>query len=97
MDDLTLVKAVNLKTTLRKENESDLVRPLTFHQRTERILPDETNYMLKEMRELEKYCEDKKLEIKSIRKQNLCVLNFFLKYGFPATNIPPGWKSVRFG
>ena len=69
MDDLTLAKAVNLKTTLRKANESDLVRPLQFHQRTEHILPDETNDMLKEMRELEKYCEDHKMKINSKKQK----------------------------
>ena len=39
VDDLTLAEALYLKEQLKVDSEETLVKPLTYHSRTEHILP----------------------------------------------------------
>ena len=65
VDDLTLAKAINLTHSLRKAREEEIVRPVSFHLRTEQVLKEEYNEMKSEILELEKYCSEHKMQINS--------------------------------
>ena len=74
VDDLTMLKSIDLKSKLRKANESNLVRPLKFHERTEHFLPVENNKMQIEMDDLQHFCLRKKMQINS-KKTKVMIFN----------------------
>ena len=81
VDDLTLAKSINLEKNLKKSIESELVRPLNFHERTEHILPVVNNVMQKEVKELETYCNKYKMKINN-KKTKVMLFNSKIKTDF---------------
>ena len=74
VDDLTMLKSIDLKSQLRKASESTMVRPLNYHERTEHFLPVEYNEMQIEMNNLQDFCSTKKMVINS-KKTKVMLFN----------------------
>ena len=81
VDDLTLAKSIDLEKNLKKSIESDLERPLNFHERTEHILPVVNNVIQKEVKELETYCNKYKMKINN-KKTKVMLFNSKIKTDF---------------
>jgi hypothetical protein len=61
VDDLTLAEAIDLKKSL--EIKKDLVKPLTYHNRTEHILPQDESKLYRQLTELITYSEENDMKI----------------------------------
>ena len=70
MDDLTIAKSIDLKSELKISKESELVRPLQFHERTEHFLPNDKNEMQSEVHELELYFNEHQMTINSKKNKS---------------------------
>ena len=58
VDDLTIAEAVDLKTKLKLDEENTLVKPLTYHERTQHILPPENSKVQQQLNEIVLYAEE---------------------------------------
>ena len=81
VDDLTIAKSINLKSELKTYKESELVRPLQFHERTKHILPNDKNEMQSEVHQLELYFNEHKMKINS-KKTKAMIFNSRMKTDF---------------
>ena len=81
MDDLTIAKSINLRSEFKTYKESELVRPLQFHERTKHILPNDKNEMQSEVHQLELYFNEHKMKINS-KKTKAMIFNSRMKTDF---------------
>ena len=89
VDDLSLLSAVNLKTSLRVD-PVDRFKPLTFNERTGHILPVQNTNMQEQLECLERFTTGKHLKIKE-KKTNIMKFSFARNHDFP-----PEFKIVGF-
>ena len=81
IDDLTLGQAINLKKNLIVNPDQNLVRPLSFHDRTGHILPG-NGYVLQEAwRDLNHFVNDRKMKI-NYAKTKVMLFNSSKNYDF---------------
>ena len=81
IDDLSVLMAVNLKTSLIPDF-IDRMKPLTHDERTGQILPAENNPLQEQLHCLEKFTSQKLLRIKE-KKTNIMKFNFAKIHDFP--------------
>ena len=79
LDDLSLATAINLKENLVVDPE--LPRPLTYHERTNHILPHDRNTMQKHFDHLSKHANTHKMVINQ-NKSKVMLFNQGRKYDF---------------
>ena len=91
VDDLSVLQALNLKTTLREESFQRPF-PLSFNERTMNYLPSEANPLQQSLLELEKFTVDRQMRIKE-KKTTLMKYNSSLKYDFPPELKLDGFKD----
>ena len=63
VDDLTLAEALNLNTALVSDSDNYLEKPLTYHNRTEHILPPQESLLYKQVEELLNYTKENEMKI----------------------------------
>ena len=63
VDDLTLAEALNLNTALVNDNNNYLEKPLTYHNRTEHILPPQESLLYTQVEELLNYTKENEMKI----------------------------------
>ena len=63
VDDMVVLASFDLKKVLERVNESEVKRPLTFHERTEHTLSEENNVLLPHMRSLQIYAKSHFMKI----------------------------------
>ena len=81
IDDLSLLRAFNLKTCLSPD-PVDRPRPLTWNERTQHVLLENENPMLEELSSLSLFASDNLMKIKE-KKTNVMKFNFSRSYDFP--------------
>ena len=81
VDDLTIAEAIELKKTLKKEDEQDLVRPLSFHDRTEHTLPPERSKVQDQLNEIVEYANRNEMKVNK-HKTKLMLFNSARKRDF---------------
>jgi hypothetical protein len=81
VDDLTVAEAFKLKNVLKGESETELRRPLNYHQRTEHKLLEGCSEVEKQLKELEEYAESKEMKINQ-HKTKLMLFNTSKNYDF---------------
>ena len=59
VDDLTVAEAIKLKAVLTNDDEEQLEVPLTYHNRTNEILPPEKSLVQKQLSEISKLLSHK--------------------------------------
>ena len=74
MDDLTIAEAVDLKTKLKLDEENTLVKPLTYHERTQHILPPENSKVQQQLNEIVLYAEENEMKLNK-KKTKVIVFN----------------------
>ena len=72
VDDLSLYVPIRLKENLTLDARPDIVRPVTYHGRTEHTLPLRNNPMQLELDTLSEYCRQAKMSIN--RDKTKCML-----------------------
>ena len=60
VDDLTLAEAIDLKTMLEKYTKNVLEKPLTYHNRTEHLLPPHKSRVQEKFNDIIEYANDNK-------------------------------------
>jgi hypothetical protein len=63
VDDLTLAEALNLNTALVTDSDNYLEKPLTYHNRTEHILPPQESLLYTQVEELLNYTKENEMKI----------------------------------
>ena len=53
VDDMTILTSIDLKTTAVKDTRPNIVRPLSYHSRTEHIIPEAKNISRQEVVKLQ--------------------------------------------
>ena len=72
VDDLTVAEALDLKTCLESNNNQ--VRPLSYHNRTEHVLPPENSKVQTQLNEIEQYASDNEMKV-STKKTKIMLFN----------------------
>ena len=87
VDDLTVAEAIKLKTVLTNDDEEKLEVPLTYHNRTNEILPPDESLVQKQLSEISKYVEENEMKV-NIKKTKVMLFNTAKKHDFtPALKI----------
>ena len=81
VDDLTVAEALKLKDVLYVERESELKRPLNYHERTEHKLIKGCSEVEKQLDELQEYATTNEMKINQ-NKTKLMLFNPCKKYDF---------------
>ena len=81
VDDLTVAEAFKLKNVLNVESETELRRPLNYHQRNEHKLRQTCTDVEQQLKDLEEYAESKEMKINQ-NKTNLILFNTSKNYDF---------------
>ena len=81
VDDLTVAEAFKLKNVLNVESETELRRPLNYHQRTEHTLREGCSEVEQQLKELEEFAERKEMKINQ-NKTKLMLFNTSKNYDF---------------
>ena len=63
IDDLAYLTSINLREKLIDNPDTHITRPLAFHNRTQHILPIEDNILQQEMKKLDKFADEKEMQI----------------------------------
>ena len=63
VDDLTVAEALELKSALIEDDDETLEKPLTYHNRTNQILPNATSQVQNQLNELEEYAQINEMKI----------------------------------
>ena len=74
VDDLTVAEAINLRNSLRVEEERNLVRPLNYHQRTEKVIKKEWCQVDKQLKEIEEHARTNEMKINQ-KKSKVVLFN----------------------
>ena len=74
VDDLTLAEAIDLKTLLEKDTNNVLEKPLTYHNRTEHILPPHKSRVQEQLNDILEYANENEMKINK-RKTKVMVFN----------------------
>ena len=74
VDDLSYLTAIHLKKKLIGNPETDPVRPLAYHNRTEHVLPQDENALQKQMDRLSLFADENEMQINS-KKTKLMLFN----------------------
>ena len=74
VDDLTVAEAFKLKNVLYVEKESELLRPLNYHDRTEHKLKEWCSKVEQQLKELEEYATTNEMKINQ-NKTKLMLFN----------------------
>jgi hypothetical protein len=89
VDDLTVAEAFKLKNVLYVEKESELIRPLNYHERTEHRLKEGCSEVEKQLTELEEYAAIHEMKINQ-NKTKLMLFNPCKLYDFQPEMIMDG-------
>ena len=81
VDNLTLAEALYLKEQLKVDSEETLVKPLTYHSRTEHILPPPSSKVQAQLDELLDYAETNEMKINE-KKTKVMLFNSAIKRDF---------------
>ena len=81
VDDCSVAASINLKTSLIDDND-DLPRPITYHQRTGHKLADEHNVLQYELDRFDRFAKQSKSVVNE-KKTEVMLFNFSKKYDFP--------------
>ena len=79
VDDMTLAEAFNLKDCVIPNPNTNPVRPLNYHDRTEHVLPSDSNVMQMQLDKIVRYCEDNEMRI-NIDKTKVALFNSARNY-----------------
>ena len=81
VDDLSYLTSIDLKKKLVENPEKNPVRPLTYHNRTSQILPQEENILQTQMDQLRDFTEENEMRINS-KKTKIMLFNTSKKNDF---------------
>ena len=81
VDDLSYLASIDLKKKLVENPEKKPVRPLTYHNRTSQILPQEENILQTQMDQLRDFTEENEMRINS-KKTKIMLFNTSKKNDF---------------
>ena len=81
VDDMTLAAALNLKECLEPNPDVKQTFPLTYHDITQQVLPDNKNVMQEKVDNLIQYCNDNSMKINH-DKTKVVLFNTAKKYDF---------------
>ena len=84
VDDLTVAEAINLKRTLINDDEERLVKPLTYHNRTNQVLQNERSKVQKQLNDLDKYAQENEMRVNR-KKTKVMLFNTAKKQDFTPT------------
>ena len=70
VDDLTIAEAIDLKKSLVKDTENSLEKPLTFHNRTEHILPKHKSKVQEQLQQIQDYATENEMKININKTKN---------------------------
>ena len=71
VDDLTVAEALHLKAALVEDTENILVKPLSYHDRFEQILPEGTSKVQKQLEELETHAVKNEMKINKKKTKSM--------------------------
>ena len=74
VDDLTIAEAIDLKTKLVRDVEKTLEKPLTYHERTEHILPPENSKVQAQLEKIVEYTKENEMKLNK-KKTKVMVFN----------------------
>ena len=63
VDDLSIYVPIRLQSTIIKDNREPQIGPLSFHNRTGQMLPEDKNEMQSELTSLNQYCHESKMSV----------------------------------
>ena len=87
VDDLTVAEAINLKRSLTSDDENTLQKPLSYHNRTQQVLPEGASQVQKQLTELSEYAKENEMRVNK-RKTKVMLFNTARKHVFtPALQI----------
>ena len=87
VDDLTVAEAINLKASLTNDEEEVLELPLTYHNRTQEILPSDESKVQKQLIEISEYAKENEMKLNK-KKTQVMLFNTARKHDFtPALKI----------
>ena len=69
VDDLTIAEVIDLRKVLCVANESDLERPLTYHQKTEQYIKEGASKVEEQLKEIEEYAISHEMKINQIKSK----------------------------
>ena len=81
VDDLSYLTAINLKKKLIENPDDNPIRPVTFHNRTNHILPKEDNVLQDQMERLISFTNENEMQI-NCKKTKVMVFNTSRKRDF---------------
>ena len=81
VDDLTVAEAINLKRTLINDDEERLVKPLTYHNRTNQVLQNERSKVQKQLNDLDEYAQENEMRVNR-KKTKVMLFNTAKKQDF---------------
>ena len=81
VDDLSYLKSINLSEKLTVNPDPNPARPLSYHNRTSHILPQEENVMQQYMNQLVSFTNENEMQI-NCKKSKVMLFNTRKKYDF---------------
>jgi hypothetical protein len=81
VDDLTVAEALKLKESLENDDDDILEKPLTYHNRTNQILPQEASQVQKQLEEIHEYAVTNEMKVNH-KKSKVMLFNTSQKYDF---------------
>ena len=76
---MVILTSVNLKESVDDAKEEDLVRPLSFHERTEHTLPEDKNPLMPYIKSLQEYADSHSMKINT-KKTKVTLFNPLKKF-----------------
>ena len=87
VDDLTVAEAIKLKDSLEYDEDETLEKPLTYHNRTNQVLPQATSKVQKQLDDISDYAASNEMKVNQT-KSKVMLFNTARKYDFtPALSI----------
>ena len=81
VDDLTVAEAINLKASLKNYEDEVLELPLTYHNRTQEILPSEESKVQKQLIAISEYAKENEMKVNR-KKTQVMLFNTARKHDF---------------
>ena len=94
VDDLTVAEAINLKKSLTNDDEESLQKPLSYHSRTNQVLPEGASQVQKQLDDLNEYATENEMRVNK-KKTKVMMFNTARKHDFtPTLNISEDLPEV---
>ena len=90
VDDMTMAESLNLRQELMPNPDTNLPRPLTYHERTQQVLPEGVSQLQEQLNTLVEYCQENEMMINA-EKTKVMLFNTGRDYDFlPKLSISNG-------